>query len=71
MADTLEQAPQLKVSEIVRRLNISRSTFYTIRFFRERVHYPSPGCPRWMEADLRLYQANTQGKVRGRRKAAA
>jgi predicted DNA-binding transcriptional regulator AlpA len=53
----------LTVREITDRLGIARSTFYTIRWFRDRAIYVRPRAPRWDPADVDLYEALHRGKA--------
>lgn len=55
--------PLMKVQEVVARLNVARSTYYTIRFFRDRTIYITPGCPRVDPADVDLYLSLHQGRA--------
>lgn len=53
----------LTAKAAAKRLGISRTTFYTIAWLRQRAIYVRPKTPRWDPRDLELYKA-LHGKER-------
>ncbi len=53
----------LRISDLMRLLNIKRRTVYTIPFLMERVIYVGPHSPRWEPSDVELYKRIRRGKA--------
>lgn len=54
----------LTARQAAARLGVSRSTFYTIAWLRQRAIYVRPKSPRWDPRDLELFKALHGAKER-------
>lgn len=51
----------LRITDVMRLLNIKRRTVYTIPFLWERVIYVAPRAPRWERSDVEAYKRINRG----------